>query len=271
MKPNVIAKISIAFFMAALSGCGKKEEEEKPASSAQKTERRNPDHRMDGKMEMNERDKPSSEDEDEFIGLGGNERLQRILMKEPTPEWLVRGPIRRTNLIKSEKYDYRSHQKTSSVRLGYSRTLDVNGTTITLPDDFKPNGVSEETRKGLVVLKKNMSSRVYQIEGESLFWRDDIPLPQFNFGERPRWYVSRWQWLDEETLVGSMLMDDVENGLISDARLYTYNIESKTLRPVELPTGVVDPLDPNIEILSVEDGVVSARTATGVHHLDMRD
>jgi len=120
---------------------------------------------------------------------------------------------------------------------------------MTIADEFKPTNASRGIRQGRIVLRKNTEARIYEAKDEKLYNCSDIQLPLFNFGEKRRWYINDWQFLNDDVLLGISNEEDSERDIVKDVRLYTYEIGSKTLRRVALPDGLVDSGDANLEIL----------------------
>jgi len=267
MKTNIILRILFIIAGVIMPSCEKK--------STEGAIHRETDKKADGELSQRSRNRQSTDRVSKSASgeksgpLSQNEQLQKKLLEQPTPEWLVVGPNRTSILLRSEPFDPRQHRPKGDVTLLSSGGIKVDGKSMTIADEFKPTNASRGIRQGRIVLRKNTEARIYEAKDEKLYHCSDIQLPLFNFGEKRRWYINDWQFLNDDVLLGISNEEDSERDIVKDVRLYTYEIGSKTLRRVALPDGLVDSGDANLEILSVTDGVASVRTGKTTHYLQI--
>jgi len=257
----------VAALAAVVQGCGSDEVEDPLVRPVNESDARLPVG-VSGPEKLNS-------DEVEVVGGGDeepdrNELRQRIFMQEPTPEWLVIGDPVEVAILGSEPYVAGKHRIQSEISVS-GGTIHIAGKKFYVGNGFYPTHTSMDDRNGLIVIRSDTDSRIYQIVGDELQYRDDLPLPKFNFREDRRWYITDWQWLDRNTLLGRSIEEDWETDLVADVRLYAFELDSNTLRRVSLPERIVDPHDPYIEIISVDDGIVMLATISEVHHVDFYD
>jgi len=259
----------VAALAAVVQGCGSDEVEDPLVRPVNESDDRLPVG-VGGPEEQNS-------DEVEVAGRGDgepdrNELKQEQLMREPTPEWLVIGDPVEVAILGSEPYEAGKHRIQSEISVS-GGTIHISDKKYYVGNGFFPTDASMDDRNGLIVIRSHADCRIYQIVGEELQFRDDLPLPQYNYGEDRRWYINDWEWLDRNTLLGRSIEEDWETDLVADARLYAYTLDSNTLRRVSLPERIVDPYDPFIEIISVDNGIVTLRTlrlgeSSVVHQVD---
>ncbi len=68
----------------------------------------------------------------------------------------------------------------------------------------------------------------------SVDWEDRHPLPGIFYGNPPRFYITSWAWLDDTTAVSPGAIETEDQYNFAQVGLFVFNINSKTLRRVNL-------------------------------------
>lgn len=104
---------------------------------------------------------------------------------------------------------------------------------------------------------------LFNVEDGALDDQSIEVIPNVNFDESRRWFI-HWQgWLSNSKLFGVVNEDDVTGHLTVRSGLYLYDVTTRELQRVDLPTGTILGGDTFLEVIAVSDKAVIVNTSDG--------
>jgi len=178
----------------------------------------------------------------------------------PAPQWLaLRAPIE-VQQVDAEKP--KADPRPMGLRpAGSARTVELNGKKILF--DFPVNEImwlAISPKGDRIVFRRGELFEIREMDQDGRVAQTGTPMPFLNYDapiER-RWFLGRWQWLSNLELISEVHRQTEDGDMIAESGLYYYNIESRTLAKVSLPSGLVERND--IEVLQISGRDVKLRT-----------
>jgi hypothetical protein len=182
------------------------------------------------------------------------------VLGSPNPSWLTIGePVRAvatpepSNLIRSKNVWKRSGTEQIAIN-GKEVRIAGSAQAVTWAS-INPSG----TR---ILIERGESAEVYTIAPDGSIKPSDFQIPRLNFGEKNRWFLTRWVWISESEILSALNEQTPDGDHIARSDLYYYNLAESKLSKVLLPDKFIDANDPHLEIVELAGRNMLLRTVT---------
>lgn len=258
------------FLAAAIFGgipaCDSKEKAEQSGAAAGEA----PPSKARSRPEISSEEKERRADYKNSPGLAMNRNADiRDLLTRPKPDWLVLGPPVATSVLPEEDRSA-SLRAAAASKVSFAAGQQIKSAgAVSLPEGISgkewasailnPDG----TRLLMVPLEMTVAPTLFKVEGNSAVETGKEEIPVVNFDDSRRWFIQWESWASDSELVGVLNEEDFSGHVTVRVGIYLYDVDSKTLRRVELPPEITSAEDPMIEIVAVSSDVLVINTREG--------
>jgi hypothetical protein len=135
------------------------------------------------------------------------------------------------------------------------KVVKIEGSTQTVTwASISPNG-------SLILIEKGDSAEVCILAQDGSTKSSDTQIPRLNFGDKNRWFLTRWMWISDSEVLSAMNEQTPDGDQIASSALYHYSLSESKLTKVLLPDKFIDLNDPHLEIVELAGRAVHLRTA----------
>jgi len=178
----------------------------------------------------------------------------------PKPTWLTIGDSVQAVATSEPKQSIRS--KNVWKRSG-AEQIAVNG------KDVRIEGLAQAVTWAFmspsgtrILMERGDLAKVYTLAPDGSTKLSDSQIPRLNFGDKNRWFLTRWVWISESEILSALNEQTPDGDHIARSDLYYYNLAESKLSKVLLPDKFIDANDPHLEIVELAGRSVLLRTVT---------
>lgn len=246
----------------------KPEKESENTSGGKSADRSSANETKHGKSLLSEIGEEANPSDSPKFAMNRN-AVTRELLTPPKPEGLtLLKPLSPSLRIGRTKESQVREVSGARIELSPDRNLGEIG-TIKIPPSVSSARWREATISpdGSQVLMNPedmaMAPSLYQVHDGALNDQMVEEVPNVNFDESRRWFI-HWQgWLSDSKLYGVINEDDPAGHMTVRTGIYLYDVVSRELQRVDLPTGTTVGGDTFLEVIAVSDNVIVVNTSEG--------
>ncbi len=261
MKNTILLLAPILFTL--IPSC--RRHDEQPGKTAPEKHRKEGQHSMPSENDSHDQNATGNRQQSRWA-MNRSTELRQALAK-PTPGWLHIGVPEQARSVKNTGTKTRSPRGECNIAgkqiiISPDLALDLS------QDRFKPRWASLSPDGKQLLVTQNQTPRLFAISENG--FREVTPafLPNLNYGDKRRWFVSRWVWLNNSDLAAAMNEEDATGDQISRSVLYRYSLNTHTMTEILIPDGFINPDDPHLEIVAVSESG-NLRIQSGTKQIDI--
>lgn len=209
------------------------------------------------------------------LAMDRSPELQKVLMAMP-PDWLTIGENVKATFQKgkSDDLDWVITSRTSYVG-ETSRKITVNRNDLIVPQPPKSGWlramVSPNENRIILFPRDHLDGvQLFNIVEGQIVEDSSQSIPIINYDDSRRWTIGWDRFLSDSIIVGIMGEEDFSGHINVRSSIYTYDIENKILRRVDIPDSLKETFNQGISIQAASESSILVSSNDGDYTITIK-
>lgn len=181
-------------------------------------------------------------------------QFTKDILNSPKPDWLQIGRPVSAQLANVPAPEIEYSRNLRLRPFGSRDVIELFGKKLTFSDTWKRVvWVSLNPSGSKIALQLGNESQIRQVDIDGNVSDEYSSLPLMNYDSERRWFFGSWQWVSDNELIAPMNIDSTDGYSTVRADIYLFNIDSNTLRRLDIANRDLITSSESIEIRGIID------------------